>query len=112
MTQQTTEPCGWDDCKQPGYCDGRHCNEAGGAIRLRPDEQGLARKPCPFCGKTDLWCGSDESKEEYPTRWYVYCGDCEARGPEVGVVRDEHGSDPKIRAKYEAAAWAKWEGRA
>lgn len=27
------EVCGPDACGMPGYCDGRHCVEAGGAIR-------------------------------------------------------------------------------
>ena len=32
------QPCAYDDCQQPGYCDGRHCLEAKGAIRPTLDE--------------------------------------------------------------------------
>lgn len=70
------------------------------------------RKPCPFCGGTDLWCGSNESAEEYPTRWFIYCGECEARGPEVTPAKGEHGIHPEVRERNEAGAWAAWEGRA
>ena len=36
--------CGHDDCEQPGFCDGRHCRAAGGAIRLTPKEQVAAEE--------------------------------------------------------------------
>lgn len=30
--------CGHDACELPGFCDGRHCQAAGGHIRLTPEE--------------------------------------------------------------------------
>lgn len=32
-----TEVCGYDACALPGYCDGRHCLNAGGWVRPDPE---------------------------------------------------------------------------
>jgi hypothetical protein len=34
-----TTPCAFDGCERPGFCDGRHCAAAGGAIRLTLEEE-------------------------------------------------------------------------
>jgi hypothetical protein len=36
--------CAFDNCQLPGICDGRHCEAAGGAIRLSPKEHEAARR--------------------------------------------------------------------
>lgn len=38
MTGMRRKACGYDQCERPGYCDGRHCAAAGGAVRLDPEE--------------------------------------------------------------------------
>jgi hypothetical protein len=46
------EPCNYDDCQWPGQCDGRHCLEAGGAVRLTPEE--MQERGAPMQSNVEL----------------------------------------------------------
>jgi hypothetical protein len=46
------EPCNYDDCQWPGQCDGRHCLEAGGAVRLTPEE--MQEREAPMQSNVEL----------------------------------------------------------
>lgn len=95
----------WEKIRERGFawkwCTGASFPTPGGdVIRIELPEQASAacadesvssprmREPasCPFCGGRDFRIGHESEDEEgWPT--YVYCGDCNARGPSQ-YVRD------------------------
>lgn len=68
-------------------------------------------RQCPFCGSADTHIGNNETKEVYPDRWFVACGQCGAQGPAAHLSDGEPGSMPIVKARLMARAAERWNDR-
>ena len=65
-----------------------------------------ANKPCPFCGGDKL-----KAMVGQTYRWcFVWCGECDAHGPEVRRASTDHHSAP-LSDDSIALAFAAWNER-
>lgn len=69
--------------------------------------------PCPFCGGSTTFIGSNEDQDWFANTWWVQCDACEARGPSQfnGEDRWDGAGRTRTNDQCRAAAVDAWNGR-